>query len=233
MQVQMREHFERCAAAILTARKGKRLIVVHNGDAVDGVHHNTLQIFTRDKLEQVDLHVELMVQFKKWIGWQRGDELYYTKGTETHTDDNENEIGRQLDAVQSPDGLYVYDDLKLEVNGDRLNWTHHGPTSGKGPNKGNSFRNWLRDRFYEAVNEGDLPPHVITTSHTHDPYWQIYIGRYQGCYFPVRGLICPSFQQKTRYANGKVPLQKNKIGLNFYTVAKNGMIGDPVELLME
>lgn len=226
------KHFEHCAKEVLKARKDKRLIIVHNGDAIDGVHHASSQIVTYDKREQSDLHVELMNIFKKWVNFHQGDLLYYTKGTESHTDNNENHIGKELGAVQTNDNFYVFDDLTLTVNDKRIWFTHHGPNSGRGPNKGNAFRNWLRDRFYECVNEDRIPPNMIITGHTHDPFWQIYIGRYKGNYFPLRGMISPSWQLKTRYANGKIPLDLNKIGLQYFTVTKEGFISDPEELIM-
>lgn len=231
-QIQIWEHFEMCANRIAEARRGKRLLLVHNGDAIEGAHHNTAQIASILPKEQKDVHIELMVYFKKAVAFQRGDQLYYTLGTETHTGEIEDEIGEQLGAIETSDGVHAFNDIELTVNNNRLWWTHHGPSSGRGANKGNTLRNWLRDQFYERVNEGKLPPHVIHTGHTHDPYWQIYIGRYEGSYFTVRGFISPSWQLKTRYGHKKAPLMLNKIGVQFYTVYANGDIGDPTELIM-
>ena len=226
-------HFKKCAESVAVARKNKRLIIVNNGDAIEGNHHNSQQIRPRAKLDQIDVHVELVNTFKKDVGYKRGDLLYYTKGTEIHSSDAENQIGKELGAVQDNNDLYAFEELRLDINGKRIWWTHHGPTAGKGPNKGNGFRNWLRNKFYDEVNEGTTPPHMIITGHTHDPYWQIFIARYKGEYFPVRGLICPSWQQKTRYAYKVAALDLNKIGLQYFTVTADGMIGDPVELLMK
>ena len=232
-QVRIWEHFQYCAGVIAEVRKGKSIVLVHNGDAIDGNHHGTLQIAPRLPNEQKDIHVELMMHFQKRVGFTRGDRLYYTIGTEVHTGDIEHKIGEDLGAVETPDGVRAFDELLLEINGKRIQWTHHGPRAGDGPNRGNAFRNWLRNRFYDEINEGQVPPHFIITGHTHDPFWQIFIGRYQGEYFSVRGLISPSWQAKTRYAHSKAPLVKNKIGLQYFVVTKDGTISDPVELLMK
>ena len=231
-QLNIWKHFEKCAKEIVNARRDKKLIIVHNGDAIEGSRYGVAHVCTVLEKEQIDIHTELMVYFKKAVDYRRGDELYYTTGTEVHTNMGEDVIGKELGAVQADNNLYAFDELKLTINGKRIFWTHHGAGSGDGPNKGNAFRNWLRNRFYEAKDEGRELPNMIITSHTHDPYWQIYIGRYEGNYFSVRGLISPSWQQKTRYAHKRAPFKLNKIGLQYFTIYKDGAISDPVELIM-
>ena len=231
-QVQMWEHFERCADEIKEARKGKDLIVVHLGDAVDGVHHNTLQIYTRMINEQAAVHEELMSHFKKVVGFKPSDKLYYVTGTECHVEDIEDLIGLHLGAEHNGN-VHAFDELKITVNGRRLWFVHHGPSSGKGANRGNGLRMWLKNHFYDAVHECEPPPHYIVTGHTHDPDWNEYIGRYKGEYFKVQGLICPSWQKKTRYGYKKAPIKMTKVGLQYFTVTKDGNITDPVERLMK
>ena len=232
-QQEIYKHFEFCAGEINKARKNKRLIIVSNGDAVEGWHHNYSQLIPCTEKEQADLHIELMVHFKKWVDYKRGDELHYTVGTEVHVDDWEHYIGEQIGAVQYDDGLYAIHDLKLDVNGQKVWWTHKGPAKGKGANKGNAIRNWLKNIFYDIRDEGDRPPNMIITSHYHDPFYQPYVGRYKGNYHLMHGLISPSWQQKTIYANGVAPFGRNKIGLQYFTVSADGFIlCPPVELVM-
>lgn len=234
-QIKIYEHFEYCASQVLKARKDKRLLIVSDGDAIEGIHHNSSQLIPCSEKEQAELHIELMAQFKRWVDYdgRRGDQLYYTIGTEVHVNDWEHYIGEQIRAKQDDNDLCAFYDLKLPVNGKRIWWTHHGPQAGKGTNRGNSHRNWLKHHYYDTVDEGEDPPHMIITGHTHNPYWQIYITRYKGEYFSVRGLISPSWQTKTIYANGKVPLVRNKVGLQYFTVYADGNISDPTELIMK
>lgn len=231
-QVRMWKHFEKCAAEIRKARKGKTLWLVHDGDAIDGVHHDTLEIFTRMVNEQMDVHVELMQAFKKMVDFREGDRLYYVTGTQVHVEDTEDLIAQRVGAI--PDGpVHVFDELRLEINGKRVVWVHHGPSAGKGANRGNALRSWLKNIFYDSIAEGQVPPHYVITGHTHDPDWNTYNGRMNGKYHQMQGLICPSWQMKTRYALKVAPVKKNKIGLQYFVITKDGIIGDPVELLME
>ena len=226
-------HFLECAESVLAARKDKRLIIVHNGDAIEGDHHASQQIRPRERSDQIDIHCELIVLFKRLVDFHNGDKLYYTLGTETHTTNAENVIGEKLGAVQDDDDLYVFKELKLDINGKRFWFVHHGPTRGKGANRGNTMRNWLKHIFYDLVAENMEPPHYIITGHVHDPDWGDYIGRLDGQYHKIEGLICPSWQQKTRYGYGVSPFVRGKVGLHHITVAAGGEIGDPVELIMK
>ena len=229
-QKAMFKHWSFCAEKIAKERKGKKLIIVHDGDAIEGYHHNSHQVVTMLEEEQIEIHVELMDFFLKAVGG--ADELYYVTGTEVHTNDGESRIGEDLDAVPNGD-LFAYDELRITVNGQRLWFVHHGPTAGKGANRGNALRNWLKNIFYECLHEGMPPPHVIVTGHTHNPDWNNYVGRVDGSYHLVRGLICPSWQQKTRFAYKAAPLLTNKIGLQYFTITKDGLISDPVEWIMK
>ena len=231
-QKRIHAHFIECAENVKEARKGKRLVIVHNGDATEGNHHNSQQIRPMEKSDQINVHIELMILFKKIIDFHRGDELYYTLGTETHTENSEHEIGKHLGAVQANDGLYVFNELQKEINGKMFWFTHQGPSRGKGANRGNGIRNWLKHLFIDLTAENIKPPHYVVSSHFHDPDWGGYIGRDNGKYHKMELIITASWQNKTRYGYDVAPFVLNKVGLHHITVAKGGEIGDPVELLM-
>ena len=231
-QKAMFKHWSFCADKVAEARKGKKLIIVHDGDAIEGFHHNSHQVITMLENEQIDIHVELMRHFKKVVGFSGNDEIHYLAATEVHTGGNEEECGRQVGATQNDLGFYSSDELRLSINGKMLWFSHHGPTAGKGANAGNAQRNFLRDLFYDCIKHGVTVPDFITTAHTHIPFYNTYIQKHNGKYYVVRGLICPSWQQKTRFAHKVAPLSVNEIGLQYFTVSKDGMISDPVEWIM-
>lgn len=231
IQKEMFDHWIECAKALRVARRGKKLIIVHDGDAVDGNHHGTPQLVTVLPEEQIKLHIELMQAFMAECAYKAGDDLYYVTGTETHVDDTEDEIGRCLQA--NPNGaVHAFDELRIEVNGRQIWFAHHGPSTGRGANQGNSLRNWLRDIFVECMQENLTPPDFVVFGHNHKPYYTPYSGRIDGNYHIVHGMITPSWQSKTRYAYRVAPLQKNKIGMQWFEVTKQGHILPPKEMLM-
>ena len=135
------QHFIKCADEIKKMSKGKKLIVVHNGDAIEGYHHNTVQVVSPSPKHHSEIHIELMETFLKRIGFsvKNGDELHYTSGTESHTGWEEFGISQHFNAL----GAKYHDELKMKINGREIWYTHHGANAGKGANEGNAHRNWL------------------------------------------------------------------------------------------
>lgn len=225
-QIKIRKHFEIYAEEVRNARRGKKVKLVHNGDAIDGDHHHSGDVCTLNPLEQADIHVELMQEFQKRIDWQAGDELYYTRGTQTHVNEMENYIGRELNAV--PDGeFFVWDLLEMETNG-VLSWfVHHGPRRGEGANEGNTVRSWLRNIYFEALKDHRRVPDIVYTGHVHDPTYSNYVYRDRMEFRVMHGVILPSWQLKTTYAWMKAPVSKNKIGGVYHEIKTDGTITVP------
>jgi len=230
-QLRLYSHWEKCARIVSFLRKKKRLVIVHNGDAIDGVHHKSPQSVTTLKNEQIDLHVLLMKRFMKLVKFNSGDRLYYTTGTESHTNDNEDLIGRKMGAVMSKD-LYVFDELELMVNGRRLWFAHKGPSPGKGANQGNALYNYIRDLWIDYKTNNKPTPDVVVFSHFHTARKRTHDRVVAGRINTLHGWILPSMQQKTRYAYGCVSLQMNDIGIAYHEITKSGdIINNDFELM--
>lgn len=230
-QIKIRAQFEKYADEVRRVRQGKKVKVIHNGDAIDGDHHNSNDVCTRNSLEQADIHIELMQEFQKLIDWQQGDELYYTRGTQSHVNEFENYIGEQMNAVQDGD-FYVHDLLHLEANG-VLSWfVHHGPGAGSGANEGNAMRNWLKNIYYEALKDRVRIPDILYTGHVHQPTYQPFGYRNEMLFKNMHGIILPSWQMKTAYAHQAAPVARNKIGGVYQEIKADGTIGIPVFSVM-
>lgn len=236
-QLRIYDVWKRCYEYVREARRGKRLIVVHNGDAIEGLHHNTIQVSLMAKKTQAAAHIELMDEFLRGMDWDRarGDLLYYTRGTETHVEDIENDIARDLGAEQREEKIFVWDHLTLNVNGRILWYLHHGKRAGDGANEGNALRNSLRDIYWNCLKVGQAPPDVVTTSHVHTPTTCVYSARADegGEWHEIRGIILPSWQEKTRFAKEKMPVARNEIGGCFLEISAAGSVGKPKFILKE
>jgi hypothetical protein len=229
------QHFEACMELAAQNRRGKRLIVVHDGDAIEGVHHDTHQIITPNKAEQSALHIELMNEFLKSVKFNKngGDLLYYVNGTETHTGDVEQSIAKDLRAERNPAGGHVFDLLEMNINGRLLWFVHHGKKRGAGANEGNELRNWLRDVYWDCIKRNVQPPDFIVTGHTHTPAYQNYVIPRDNSFHIIHGVICPSWQEKTRYAHQVSPVDRNEIGAVYLEVRADGEIKTPIILKKE
>jgi len=231
-QKKIRECFEKFCDEVATKRGDKKIELIHNGDAIDGDHHHSGDVCTQSPLEQADIHIELMNEFQRRIGWRRGDELYYTRGTQTHVNEKEHYIGRELNAV--PDGdFFVWESLELNTNGILSLFVHHGPTRGKGANEGNPMKSWLKNIYYDALNDKRRAPDIIYTGHVHDPTYNTHVYREGMEFKTMHGVILPSWQMKTTYAYKVAPVQKNKIGGVYHDIKADGTITTPQFCVMD
>ena len=206
------------------------MIVLHNGDAIDGWHHGTTQVLTTQPAEQADLHVYLMRKFLRAAGFDpaRGDKLIYIKGTEVHTGETEEKIALTLGAEY----LQAHDFVDLSVNGRRIWFTHQGPNSGSGHMAGDALRNWLKYLYWQRVNDRQYVPDLVVTGHYHKATYNSYVQTRNDEIIAIHGLILPSWQMKTRYTYSKVPTVTNKIGAVFMEITAAGGIVAPTMRLL-
>lgn len=95
------------------------------------------------------------------------------------------------------------------------------------------MRNWLKEIYWSCLANHTTPPDMVVTSHTHDSTYNAYIqDRPDGGSDVIHGLILPSWQGKTRFANGILPFAVNRIGLAYFIVSSGGAISTPRRLLM-
>lgn len=210
--------FER-AAKYAKANKSGRMVLVHNGDAIEGIHHHALQIVSHVWQDHIEIHKELMTDFISKSGFQRnkGDKLFYTIGTESHTGNAEYEIAEELNA----DGVFQH--VEIDVNGRKVWFLHHGPMKGKGANEGDTLRTFLKNIYWTCKKNNENPPDVVFTGHTHTPCYNTYVFDFH----TIHGIICPSLQSKTRYAYAVAPVERNEIGVAFLKIKADGTIEAP------
>ena len=227
--LEMYKLFMECAAYVKKNRKDKRVIIVHNGDAIEGYHHNTSQVLTPSSVEQAAMHEDLMDDFMREAGFDRrkGDELYYVNGTETHTGQNEKEIAKSLKAIPAENGEPIHETLKLNVNGRKVWFYHHGKKRGGGQNEGNALRNYLREIYYHLTNRKQEIPDVSVSSHTHGMCWATFEVRQADDFIQMHGVITPSWQRKTRFGYKVAPTDVNEIGATFLHISAAGDIRKP------
>ena len=226
-QKQIFKHFDQCAEQVKKLSANKRLIVVHNGDAIEGIHHTTIQVMSPNVKDHVKIHIELMEYFLQKCGFspKRGDELHYVSGTESHTNYDEMKITKHFDHINAK----YYDELKMTVNGKTVWYTHHGGSAGDGASEGDGYRNWLKRIYFNNLKQSKKQPDIIFTGHVHKPIYTSYVQDYH----TIHGVILPSWQMKTRYAYRAAPFQRNDIGMTMTEITEGGDIRVMKPLIME
>ncbi len=218
-------------------KRGTRLIIINNGDAIEGDHNGTTQIITKNLDEQKRIHVASMKAGMKMAGFnhEKGDKLFYVSGTPTHVAYHEDDIARSfLDKKGHPiikpliaptvendfeDGRYVRDQLYLDVNGVLLDIAHHGFTAGvRAWTKGSTLRSNLVSVYFDYVNKGKRVPRYVIRSHKHEFITE----RYSDIQGTIDGFITPAFQLKTAYGHMVASLKDSSIGMLIIIVEKDG-----------
>lgn len=225
-QKAMYQHWLKSAERIKTEAKGKRLVIVHNGDAIEGNHHYTIQLISPLTDHHKQIHVELMEEFLKRCGFSRknGDNLHYTSGTESHTGWSEGTIADEFDHL----GATFDDELILNLNGREIWYSHHGAAAGGGANEGDAYRNWLKRVYWDCKKQGRKIPDLICSAHYHKSIKQ----SYEMDYHVLHGMITPSWQKKTRFAIRVAPFEKNDIGYSPVIITADGDMRFPRPFLL-
>lgn len=206
----------------------KRLVIVINGEPIDGDHHESHQLITKVKTEQLEMAISLLDEWLQIVEYnpQSGDCIYLVRGTSAHEKgEHLNVIGRDFDGVvpyrkdSSPttkDGRYYHDKLRRRVNGKLFDIAHHGFGVGsKAWLKSNTIRWWLISMYFEALEEGMPIPDYVIRSHNH-----VYtFDRYKDMW----GCVTPSWQLKTNFGY-KVAANNhlNTIGMIYFDVLESG-----------
>lgn len=188
------EQYMEYAEAVGKRRKGKRLVVVKLGDSVDGVHHDTKELVTAYIEEQKEINEELTNLALKAMRFGKDDKMFWVAGTPAHAGEAEEGLAKTF-GIRKTNGRRVLPVLDLNVNGVDCLFFHHGANKGKGANKGNSFRNRMRDMYYDYVDSGKTPPRLLVTADKH-AHWYEPFARGN---FLMHGIISPAWQVKTDF----------------------------------
>lgn len=221
LQDRLWKHFEKCTDEIAERRKGKSLFILKMGDEIDGDHHNTFQLVTREITEQTNTAVEVMKYFEKRLDYQRGDTLACLRGTFVHVGKQEDEIGRQLGAHEYEVGVYASSFVELNLKGNLI-WAYHkGVSAGQGQTRGNSCVYKLRQIYYQCLQSGSPIPDMVISAHTHDAHYSTWT-RPDGKV--MHYLITAPFQDKTQFAQDNLATNKNAVGMQSITITDGGII---------
>jgi hypothetical protein len=214
--------------------RGDRVIVVNDGDAVDGNHRGSIELVTSSVEEQERIHIECMDQAMQHIGFskKKNDALIYVAGTYAHVMKggmSEERIARDLDSYTVPavspgqpggsDGRFLRHHLRLSVNGVLLDISHHGAGASYSPaNENNTLFNKIKAVYWQSV-ENDLEiPRYWVRAHNH----QFLTAMYSRTRGTVEGFICPSLQLKTHYGHRVANLKLASIGMLIIVVEADG-----------
>lgn len=152
------------------ATRGEEYVIVINGDAVDGRHHNSVTQISQNlsdqkKIAEAVLKPELMRKECK--------ALYCIRGTEAHvgsSGETEETLAELLGATKNSKGQFSSDTMWLRLGGPKGCLAHFAHTigvTGKTHYESSAVMSEIGEMYVEAGRWGNAAADVIVRSHRH------------------------------------------------------------------
>ncbi len=180
---------------------GEPYALVINGDVIEGVHHQTKEIWSPLIQDQVEASLQILAPLS-----EAAAKTFVIRGTECHVGNTEEVVGKVLNAEKDHQtGNNSFDRLTLDLNGIRHVFRHHIGTSVRRGLAGTQLSANLVEEQVEAVNNGEPIPRVVCCAHRHK----------FGTYTDGNGLcvVSPPWQGLTRFGHKVVSQARSQPGL--------------------
>jgi hypothetical protein len=151
------------------ATKGEPWDLVHNGDCIDGVHHNATTQVTHSIEDQKRLAIEVLSPVADKCR-KSGGRYYHVRGTAAHvgqSSEYEEAVAKSLGAVPNEDNQYARFELWKRVGSGLVHFLHHIGTTSSSAHESSAVNAELIAEFTEAARWGEEPPQICIRSHRH------------------------------------------------------------------
>lgn len=181
------------------ATRGEPYAIVHNGDAIDGVHHGSTSQISHNLVDQSNIAFRLL---EPLVELAQG-RYYHIRGTEAHVGQSgveEERLARRLGAIPDTDGKYARWDLRKRVGKGMVHLLHHVGATGSVAYEATAVHKELVETILHAALWNQTIPDMIVRSHRHRlmkteiPSWR---GR-------SVAIVTPCWQAKTPFV-WKIP----------------------------
>lgn len=183
--------------------KGEPFDVVHNGDAIDGSHHNSTTQISHNLEDQARI-AETVLKPVVAQCHASGGTYYHIRGTEAHvgqSGENEERLARNLGAKPNADGQFARFDLWKRVGPSCLvHLLHHIGTTSSAAHEASAVNAELTAEYVEAARWHREPPDFIVRSHRHRSI-AVDLNSAKGY---AAAIVTPAWQGKTPYV-WKIP----------------------------
>ena len=172
--------------------------IVHNGDVIDGVHHNSTTQISHNINDQITIATTVMQPIVDACR-KSGGHYYHIRGTEAHSGQSANHedlVARALKAVPNAEGQHARYDLWKRVGRSLVHLLHHIGTTGSAAHEASAVNAELTAEFVEAARWRQDPPDFIVRSHRHR-FIAIDLDTANGL---GSAIVTPGWQGKTPFA---------------------------------
>lgn len=182
--------------------RGESYDLVHNGDAIDGVHHNSTTQISHNIEDQIRI-AEAVLKPEVDRCLASGGTYYHIRGTEAHVGQSgeyEERLARNLGARPNDQGQYARFDLWKRVGGALVHLMHHIGVTSSAAHEASAVNAELTAEYVEAARWGREVPDFVVRSHRHRSI-AVEMNSAKGY---AAAIVTPAWQLKTPYV-WKVP----------------------------
>ena len=182
--------------------RGEPFDVVHNGDALDGVHHRSTTQISHNLEDQQRIAEAVLAPVVAQCK-ASGGTYYHIRGTEAHVGQSgeyEERLARMLGAKPNDQGQYARFDLWKRVGSALVHLLHHIGTTSSAAHEASAVNAELTAEYVEAARWNREPPDYVVRSHRHRSI-AVDLNSARGY---AAGIVTPAWQLKTPYV-WKVP----------------------------
>jgi len=179
--------------------KGEPYVIVHNGDTIDGVHHQSVTQISQNLTDQKRIAEEVLRPRISGAALVNGGPGYYhIRGTEAHvgkSGQDEEEVAKTLGAIPDENGNHARWDLWLRLDGALIHFCHHIGTTSSAAYESTAVWKEMVEAYNEAGRSGEEPPDVVVRSHRHRHFkTEVSTNKGNGI-----SLVTPGWQLKTPF----------------------------------
>lgn len=189
--------------------RGEPFDLVHNGDAIDGSHHNSTTQISHNIEDQQRIAEAVMAPRVEQCQ-KSGGTYYHIRGTEAHVGKSgefEERLARNLGAKPNSEGQYARFDLwkrvgepAPRVHAPLVHLLHHIGTTSSAAHEASAVNAELTAEYVEAARWNREPPDFIVRSHRHRSI-AVDLNSAKGY---ASAIVTPAWQGKTPYV-WKIP----------------------------
>lgn len=174
--------------------RGEPFFVIHNGDAIDGRHHNTTSQISHNLADQRAMASALL----KPVVEKCDGHFYLVKGTEAHvgqSGEDEETLGEMIGAKKTPDGEFAFNELYIRVGKSLCHFAHHVGTTSAASYESTGVYKEMVEAFVEAGRNNLEPPQCVIRSHRHRQF-EVRIATARG--YGI-SMVTPGWQLRTPF----------------------------------
>lgn len=145
--------------------RGEPYIVVHMGDAIEGIHHGAVTQVSHNIADQTKMARLVLAPIV-----EKAQAFYMLRGTEAHAGPSaqqEELLGVSLGAAKDNDGFYTRQELWLQVGSILAHFAHCIGTTSSGFYETTAVMKELVESYLERGRWGERVPSVIARAHRH------------------------------------------------------------------